>query len=250
MNADNILFRASSIGYIMTEPREKTLKERGELAETVKTHLVDKFVSAKYGRETDIQNKYIAKGLQVEEDSITLYSRVKKEVFRKNELNISNEYISGTPDLFTGEDIIHADMVIDIKSSWDIFTFFRTTRDKLNKMYYWQLQAYMALTGAKSSRLVYCLVNTPEALIYDEIRKLQWKMGVLNPETDELFQKAQEETEKLLRYDDIPIQERYNEIIIERNEEDIQRIYERVKVCRQYMNTHLFKSEPKILVVS
>lgn len=237
MNANDIKFRCSSLGYIMTEPRSKSEL----LSETTKTHLVDKFVSAKYGRETDIQNKYISKGLAVEEDSITLYSRVTKQFFKKNELTLDNEFISGTPDLFTGSIIHEADTIIDIKSSWDIFTFFRTTQDKLNKMYYWQLQGYMALTGAKSSRLVYCLVNTPEPLIYDEKNKLKWKMGVINPETDENFQKACDELDKVMKYDDVPMEERFNEITIERNDADIERLYERVKQCREYMNQYLFK---------
>lgn len=237
MNADKILFRCSSLGYIMTEPKKKD----EVLSETTKTHLVDKFVSVKYNRETDIQNRYISKGLAVEEDSITLYSRVTKQFFKKNELTLSNEFIAGTPDLFTGSIVHQADLVIDIKSSWDIFTFFRTTQDKLNKMYYWQLQGYMALTGAKSSRLVYCLVNTPAPLIYDEMNKLKWKMGVINPETDKNYQDACAEIEKVCKYDDVPMEERFNEIVIERNDEDIARVYERVNLCREWMNANLFK---------
>lgn len=238
MNADKILFRCSSLGYIMTDSRSKS----ETLSETTKTHLVDKFVSAKYARETDIQNKYIEKGLAVEEDSITLFSRVKKEFFKKNEENLTNEFISGTPDLFTGSEVRKSDLVIDVKSSWDIFTFFRATQDKLNKMYYWQLQGYMALTGAKSARLVYCLVNTPPPLIFDEMNKLKWKMGVINPDTDKLYQEACAEIEKVMKYDDIPMEERVNEITIERNDADIERLYERVQQCRNYMNQFLFKS--------
>lgn len=237
MNANDIKFRCSSLGYIMTEPRSKSEL----LSETTKTHLVDKFVSVKYGRETDIQNKYISKGLAVEEDSITLYSRVTKQFFKKNELTLDNEFISGTPDLFTGSSIRNADLIIDIKSSWDIFTFFRTTQDKLNKMYYWQLQGYMALTGAKSARLVYCLVNTPEPLIYDEKNKLKWKMGVINPDTDENFIAACDELDKVMKYDDVPMNERVNEITVERNQNDIDRLYERITQCREYMNAVLFK---------
>jgi len=237
-NANEILFRCSSLGYLMTEPKSKSEL----ISETTKTHLVDKFVSAKYGRETDISNRYTRKGLQVEEDSITLFSRVKKEFFKKNELTLSNGFISGTPDLFTGSIITEAETIIDIKSSWDIFTFFRATQDKLNKMYYWQLQGYMALTGAKSSKLSYCLVNTPEPLIFDEKNKLKWKMGVINPETDELFQQACDAIDKALIYDDIPLEERCVEIHIERNDEDIERLYKRIKDCRTYMNEVLFKT--------
>lgn len=237
MTANNIKFRCSSLGYIMTDARTKSEL----LSETAKTHCVDVFVSAKYNRNTDIQNKYTLKGLQVEEDSITLYSRLKKKVFFKNEERLSNDFITGTPDLFDGEDKRHPEIIIDLKSSWDIFTFFRSREDKLNKQYYWQLQGYMALTGAKTSRLAYCLVNTPEMLINDQKRKLMYSMAVIDADHNEDYQAACAEIDKLSIYDDIPMSERMHEIIIERNDDDIARIYQRVKDCRDWMNEHLFK---------
>lgn len=241
MNADAIKFRCSSLGYIMTEPRSKS----EGLSETCKGHLADKYVSEKYGRKTDVQNKYTIKGLQVEEDSITLYSLSKRSFFKKNEQTLCNDFICGTPDLFQGDHIEAATEVVDVKSSWDIFTFFRTTQDKLNKQYYWQLQGYMALTGAKTSRLVYCLVNTPESLINDEKRKLQWRMNVIDPDASKDYVEACKELDKLMVYDDIPREERLNEIIIPRDDKAIQSIYQRVKQCREYMNEKFFKQELK-----
>ena len=142
MEANNILFRASSIGHIMTEPQGKSnyeiwqdavlslkkteesynnlknkdgkmgigylekiaklrndipelekVKDLVKLSETTKTHLIDKFVSYKYGRNTDIKNKYITKGLEVEEDSITLFSQYSKTFYRKNEERLTNVVI-------------------------------------------------------------------------------------------------------------------------------------------------------------
>lgn len=237
MSADEIRFRCSSLGYIMTDGRSKN----GELSETCKTHLVDVFVSAKYKRQTDIFTKFTTKGLMVEEDSITLYSRVRKTFFKKNPDRLDNEFISGHPDLYEGESIVTASKIIDIKSSWDIYTFFRSANpDKLNKNYYWQLQGYMALTGAKTSTLAYCLVNTPEVLINDEKRKLLWRMNA-GTEENETYKAACEELDKLMIYDDIPLSERLIELTIERNDDDIARIAERVMQCRKYMNQNLFK---------
>lgn len=227
-----LLFRCSALGHIMTEARSKN----DTLSETCKTHLVDIYVSHKYGRQTDISNKYTEKGLMVEEDSITLYSRLKKKFFTKNEQHLSNDFIKGTPDLFTGLAIKDAEEIIDIKSSWDIFTFFRVHTQKLNPHYYWQLQGYMALSGAKKASIVYCLVSTPQLFINDEKRKLLYKMGIATDE-NELYQKACAELDKAMIYEDIPIKERVIELSIERSEEDIQHIYQRVKECRQYLCT-------------
>lgn len=290
MSVDKILFRCSSLGYIMTEPKEKSPYEKWQeadekvkklnaeydaipteklqlkasankfnaltkakqieqelrahkddvlLSETCKGHLADKYVSVKYGRETEIENKYIKKGLQCEEDSITLYSRLKKKVFFKNEEQLTNEWISGTPDLFrkNGDTI---ELVIDTKTSWDIFTFHRAKIKALDSRYYWQAMGYLDLTGAQQAIIAFCLINTPTALIYDECKKLQWKMGVTNPDTDELYKEACQQIERNMTYDDIPLEEKMFEVIVNRNDEDIERMHTRVIECREYMRVHLF----------
>jgi hypothetical protein len=242
MDFSNVLFRCSSLGHIMTDPRSKS----ETLSETCKTHLIDVYVSNKYGRRTDVQNKYIEKGLMVEEDSITLYSRIKKSFFKKNEEHLHNDFIQGTPDLFTGLEITEADSITDVKSSWDIFTFFRVHTQSLNKMYYWQLQGYMDLSGASKSTLAYCLINTPAPLINDEKRRLLYKMGITD-EFDSNYVEACAALEKNMIYDDIPISERLIEFTIERNEEDINKMHNRISDCRNYLSELEIKLNPVLL---
>lgn len=239
MTVTNIKFRCSSLGLLMTEPRSS----KEVLSETTKSYLTEVYVAHKYGRMKDVQNRYTIKGLKVEEDSITLLSRVTKVFFKKNTERISNRYISGVPDLFEGKVIRKAEIIYDVKSSWDIFTFFKETTENLNKKYYWQLQGYMALTGAKTSTLAYCLTDTPDVLINDEKRRLFFKMGLID-ETPE-FEEACREIERLSVYDDVPLSERVRLIRIDRNEEDIQRLYVRVRQCRQYIRETFIKRKPK-----
>lgn len=235
MDFNNILFRCSSIKHIMTEPKTKKDREAGILSKTVRNHLADKYVSARYGRETEIFNKYVTKGLQVEEDSLTLYSRYKGVFYTKNEKLFTNDFISGTPDIVTSDS--EGGVIIDIKSSWDVFTFFRAADpDDLNDMYYWQMQGYMALTGAKKAIVAYCLVNTPDALIADEQRRIFYRMNVATTESP-AYVEACEALERSMRFDDIDMKERVIEIMVERSDEDIQRIYEKAAMCREYMNT-------------
>jgi hypothetical protein len=223
----------------MTGSRDK----KDPLGESCKTHLVDIYVSQKYGRKTEVSNKYIEKGLKVEEDSITLYSRVNKTLYFKNEERLFNDYIQGCPDLYLSrfKTVRQADLIIDIKSSWDIFTFFRTKAKGINNLYYWQGQGYMALTGAKIFKLAYCLVNTPELMISDEVRKLMWKMNA--SEDDPLFLEARYNLEKNMRYDDIPLEERVIEYIIERDDEAIESCYSKIKLCREFLNNYDLKSK-------
>jgi len=229
MQFSDTLFRACANHMLMKSTP-------GKLHDNTKKYLLEIFIKEQYGRQKDIQNKYISKGLMVEEDSITLFSRFERNYYLKNEINLKNEYISGTPDLYLGESIEKADVIIDVKSSWDIFTFFNTTLKEVNEAYYWQLQSYMALTGAKTSKLAYCLVNTPEVLINDEKRKLLWKMGAIS-DLDNEYIEASIEIDKISVYDDIPINQRVIITDIARDDYAIEKLYEMVKICRNFLNS-------------
>lgn len=226
MEANNILFRCSSIGQLMTEPRSKS----ETISETTKSYLLEVYAFVKYGRKKDIVNKYVQKGLAVEEDSITLYSQITGDLFIKNEQKYQNEYVIGTPDLVT-------DPIIDIKSSWDLFTFLKSKSEGLNKNYYWQLQAYMWLTGIKNAKLVYCLVNTPDQIINDQKRKFMWNANQIDE--SELTVQAFEEIERNCKFDDITMSERIHTIDIAYNPDDIERLKQRIIDCREWMKVNL-----------
>lgn len=195
------------------------------------------YVSKKYDRYKDVTNKYIEKGLLAEEDSIDLYSLVKGAYFEKNKEIVENDYFIGTPDLFVGTSIRDAQIIIDLKTNWNIFTFFEVMSKSMDKKYFWQLQAYMDLTGAKLAKLVYCLVDTPLKLIEDEKRKLMYTMAVIDPEHDENYLKACERVQKNGTYSlDIPAEDRYIEFSVPRDQERIDQAHERVKECREFLN--------------
>jgi len=220
----------------MTEPKVKT----ETISESAKAHLIDVFVAEKYGRRSDIGNRYTIKGTLVEEDSMTLFSRVTKRFYVKNEESLANDYIKGTPDIITSLEIEDME-IVDIKSSWDIFTYMRAKfKNDIKKLYYWQLQGYMALTGAKKARLAYCLVNTPDQLLEDEKRKLWYKIGQPDKESP-MWLDAVQEIEMSCIYDDIPMHERLHQISFERNDADIEKLYNKVLQCREWMNANLYK---------
>ncbi len=260
-NANQIKFRCSSLGYIMTDPRSKTEL----LSETAKTHCIDVFISAKYGRREEIMGKFLDKGNEREEDAITLVSRLTKVFYKKNEQQLSNDFITGTPDLFLGKSIQTAEAITDTKCSWSAHTFFRAQKEPLNKMYYWQGMGYMALTGAKTHTVSYCLVNGTEAAIANEKRILSYQTGMMDAagnhseeynekckqiEINHIFDLEAFKTEypwydfasDITKWQyDIPMQERLFSITFQRNEEDIQRIYERISDCRKWIDANLFK---------
>lgn len=253
-----IKFRASSVANLMVEPKSKSDKEAGLLSETAKTHAIDVWISHNYKRYEEVYSKYFEKGTAVEEDSITFLSLAKRRIFKKNEIRLENEVILGTPDLFIGDEIVRATEIIDIKSSWDIFTFNRTRAKGVNTNYYYQMQSYMMLTGATKATLSYCLVNATADLLQDEKYRLARAHRVTIDDMEPAFVKACALVERNMIYDlpaflkrnpnynlhssvtdwhyDVPAEERLFEFEIERSEEAIEGIYNKVITARKFLN--------------
>lgn len=216
---DNYLFRCSSLGKLMTYP------DRDTLSANPKSLLGTIFKEELFQKSSTIRSKYLDKGLIVEDESISMYGTFIGRDYRKNTERFDNDFITGEPDILDDE-------LIDIKSSWDYSTFPLTETDIPNKDYYWQMQGYMALTNREKSKLVYCLVDTPDEIIFHEMRVTERKLGVM-----ELPKHLEQEIWDGHKYGDKPMKYRIKEFDIERNDQDIERIYSRVKLCREHLNT-------------
>jgi hypothetical protein len=228
MDFSKTLFRSSSIGYLMTEPITKADKEAGLLSKTAQKHLLDVYIAEKYGRKKDIQTKQMRKGVEVEQESINLLSLYLKKPFIKNEERFSNDFISGHPDIID-------ECIIDIKSSYDLWTFMGNLPDKLDNLYYWQMQSYMWLTNKNKAIIAYCLVNTPDSIIEQEKYYLLKNMDVISEESPEFVREAMK-LELNMKFDDIDIEERILMYSIDRNEDDILRIQHKIEKSREFLS--------------
>lgn len=223
------LYKKKALGKItdkqMITLEDLRLKQEAPptLSETTKNFLKELHVKEVFGKSNDLTNKYCEKGIRVEEESISLYSRVTGELFIKNRERFENEFLTGEPDNIDK-------MVRDLKSSWSFSTFPMYETEIPTKDYEYQLQGYMALTGLKRAELVYCLVDTPELMIEDEKRRMVWKLGFLDL-PDELA----DEIERNMTYSDIPEWMRVKRFHLEYDDEIIQKVYGQIKVCRKYL---------------
>lgn len=150
--------RASAAGTMMTNPRTKA----ETMASTVKTFLQDWVKESIYGFRKEIKSKYLTKGIELEDlaiDKTIEWLDIKFTM--KNEKSFENDYFTGTPDLIVDG------VVYDTKCSWDAYTFPLFEDEIPTKDYFYQLQVYMHLTGCKSAKLVYVLLDTPESLTYE-----------------------------------------------------------------------------------
>lgn len=198
------------------------------LSEGAKSYLKSIFKQEVFNRKKEVQNKYLSKGIAVEDENINQYNEVNGTFLIKNEVRYENDFFSGEMDV--EED----DEVLEFKSSWDYETFPILEEDIPNEDYYWQGQGYMDLRPkVKKVKLVYGLVDTPIDLILDEKRRVGWKLGYIDGLPDDLDQ----EITKNMTYDDIPKEARIKEFIIYRDEKAIEQAKNMVLMAREYLNS-------------
>lgn len=197
-----ILFRCSSIGKLMTEPKTKA---EGPLSVGAKTYIRQLAAQEIFGVDFEVSSKQMEKGILVEAESIALINRVRGLSLTKNTERKANGFITGECDLFDAQ----RKRGHDAKSSWSAATFPGWTVDCEDKLYEWQMRGYMALWDADEWEVNYCLVNTPEHLIGFEPLSMHF-------------------------FDHIPEHQRLTTWLVKRDAAKEAAIFEKVKQAREY----------------
>lgn len=214
--------RASIAHSIMTNPRSKS----EVLSQTAKSYCEQWVKEQIYSRSYEFTSKYTEKGTIVEDTAIDLIAEAyyNGALLIKNEDHFTNDFATGTPDVILKSEII------DNKSSWDCFTFplFET---ELDKKYWWQMQTYMWLTGYDVAKVIYTLVDTPYHIIEREAKTFCYRNGM-----DELDLDVYNEFVKKMTYKNIPIENRTKMFTVERDNNAIDELKERVILCREYID--------------
>ena len=142
--------RASTAGNLVPNGKGTPISVGG------KTYLKEWVISQVYGVEKQIKSKYIDKGIKMEDEAIDFTVKMLNlDLVLKNEQSFEDDYFTGTPDMITD------DCIIDIKNSWDCFTFPLFETELPNSDYFYQLQVYMHLTGKHKAKICYVLLDTP-----------------------------------------------------------------------------------------
>jgi len=173
-----------------------------------------------FNRKTSFKSRYTDKGLQLEGEAFALLSALRGEMYFQNAETLDNEWFIGTPD--------HIGPLFDLKLpfSWVTFPLLET---EAKKEYFWQLQAYMDLTGEMASELIYILMDTPDPLIKNEAyarareRKIEY--------SEDLFQEVKAE----LTYPELSPEQRVKIIKVERDDTAIAQARARVEAVREYL---------------
>lgn len=268
MNWNETLIRCSCIGKIMADGRGSVLTEKQHetmmdlqmkesrtpkqqetlesliskrdappsLGDTCISYLKEVYVWEKYGKEPvggAERSKYTMKGKLVEDDSIMMLSRIDSQTYSKNDTRYKNNYLTGEPDIIVLENGT-ASKIIDIKSSYDFATLLANIGSPLNSLYKYQVQGYMALTGALEGEVCYCLVNMPTEIINAEKKKIFYALNAATEESPEYIRQTNR-MENSMTFDEVPIKERVVRFPVPRDEELIAKIYKRVEQCRLWL---------------
>lgn len=228
----SFIARASQIGKLMVNDRSGK-----KIGETAMSELKKIVLFDKYGIKTDISSKYTDKGIQNEKIAIKMMSDSNGwfDVHADAEkIRFANEWITGEPDVNSKT------ILADAKCSFDAttFPFFESTCT--NKIYFYQLQSYMWLTGKTESFLCYCLTNQPEQMILDEINRAVWR-GLANPKFENMDQSEIEiimdqHVRSQWTFDHIPLEKRVKTFKIERDDDVIELMKQRIIECREIYN--------------
>ena len=214
--------RCSALGRLMTAPRNKTEL----LSQTAKSYIQELVLEHKYGIKKEFSSRYTDKGLQCEDEAITLVNDVLGLGFIfKNEEHFQNDWITGTPDVNTNE------ILLDIKCSYEASTFPFFETEIPTPAYFYQLQGYLWLTGKTEALLCYCLINTPIEIVEDEVRREHWKHKVIDEDLE-----IRDFVQKKHNFDQIPDNRKVKVFKVERDETIIWAIQEKVEEARIYYN--------------
>jgi len=219
--------RCSSLHALFVEPQSKEAKAAGELSETAKKHLWEVYIDAKWGRSDDILTLEMEKGVLCQDQIMQMLSFMENVVYERNTERKDNDWITGEAD------IVH-DLVTDIKASWKPKSFIPNLMSPIPDAYKYQNQGYAWLWDKPGARTVWGLADCPEPILKKLRSKLLFHMDVASDEAAE-YKEAVKELEREHTFEDIPRAERLIIKKVDRDEEIIAQIPEKVQKARKYL---------------
>lgn len=205
-----LLIRCSSLFKIMGTPRKKSEL----LTETAKSYIESLVDQEEYKYNDFVETKEMQKGTLMEDACISLINDIRFKEYKKNEVRLYNDYLTGENDIISPEE----ELIKDTKCSWSKKTFPKTKSQAAKKVkksgYDWQGHGYIMLANDNGIKInhynvSYCLVDTPEFLC-------EW------------------ENHEIHIMSDIPLEQRLTEFYFERDVKKEELIKIKVEQAREY----------------
>lgn len=253
--AERRLFEKLENLEIRTEVEEEAYallkKQAGIAAKTLSKTCIsflreELFIYLKYGERirpgsTSINESVtrIMKGTLCESMAIDLLSRHDGLNYKKNTKKYQNKWVKGYPDI-NYKKRLGDRKIIDIKCSWDLYTFMANIPKKLTNANGYQVQGYISLTNADIGEVCHVLVSAPDELIEKQVQKLRYKEVFA---TQEEYEIAANLIRRSMKFDDIPEERRVIRFPVFRDEEQQKYLFDRVDLCREWLMEYQQKHE-------
>lgn len=201
--------------------------------------LKDIYIKEKWGKELiSVAKDYVPavlNGTLSEPKSLSLVSELDGHEYKVHKKLIKNKYLKGILDCYLGSSVKRINKVMDIKTAASMQSLLALIKDEdTQSKYYWQIMGYLAITGADEGEVCHCLVSYSERIINDEINKFLQRTKNLG--FDGEYIDAQIHRIKFnLTFDEIPVEQRIVRFRVERDEDAIKNIYDKVKFSRKWL---------------
>ncbi len=207
-----------------------------------RAYLLFLYALKKYGKAAKIQTDYNGEpsaqnGILKENYVIDLLEDNTGIKIYRSKVRIKNDFLLGIPDAFDDEDWTKSKIVHEIKTTSNRILFLNRKVYPVTISNYLQAQGYMALTGKKKAVIHHSLVDYAEKIISDQRARMFNYFCPDGYETSR-FLEAWRIKEGQLRFSDMKPSERVFSCFFDRDEKLIQKIYKKVQVCRDWLDTY------------
>jgi len=178
------------------------------------------------------------KGKLGEPEAFDLLCVVDGEMYDRYKERIENQYLTGELDVYLGSNVYEATRVVDIKMSWDEPIYIKKCHTGVDNGHTEQVQGYGDITGARELYIAECLVCAPKEVLEEMAWKVLRKINAATFESPEFVEEWKIWLHSMT-FKSIPYHQRVFKKKIEPfTEFERQRVYDRVKVCRDWLEAY------------
>lgn len=176
------------------------------------------------------------KGNMTEVAGILLLAQVDQLEYRIHKERIYNDFLSGEIDAYVGEHVMMAEIIADNKSSWDYPTYLVKLHKPIEREHDFQVKGYMNISGARIGFVSHTLIDCPDEIIEEARWALTRKLNAATPESPEVLE-IWPKWVRSMKFGHIPAHKRVHKINVEPfTQFEQQKLYDKVKVCREWLN--------------
>lgn len=203
-----------------------------KLSESPKAVCVDTFLKQEFGWSEVLTTPQILKGLMREDESIQVIGFATDQELTKNQHFFENDYIKGTPDVLT------EDRVIEVKTASDFKSFFTMDEEAVKAHYYYQVQAYMWLTGFDKADLYYVYLPETSEEIEAQKKSLSYRLSADSEVYKDVVKQIEKNNSLFLSPEQC-----IKKFEFVKNEQVIEKVIDRVKFANEFVFTKLKRNE-------